>query len=210
VITTVYVTTYLYLVNWLNVETVNLTADSLWNAFSNVLQTAIDVYVPTKSAINCANTKCRRWYPAALRRAISRKCCLWRKKRDDPSNTNIAASYTAAERKCKKLLRNYEIKKEQQIIERNIAGSFYRFVDSKLSCKRDLGALSKSTGDVIVGDAERADLFNSYFSSVCTTDNGTIPVLDRSVPEDVNLDFVEFTSGKVHSAIKKLKANAIC
>jgi len=76
-----------------------------------------------------------------------------------------------------------------------------------LSFKCDLGARGKSTGDVIVGDAERTDLLNSNFSSVCTTENGTIPVFDRSVPEDVNLDFVEFTPGKVHSAIKKLKAN---
>jgi len=59
-----------------------------------------------------------------------------------------------------------EWKKEQQIIERYNAGSFYRFVNSKLSCKRGLGALSKSTGGVIVGEAERADLLNSYFSSV--------------------------------------------
>jgi len=83
---------YLFSVNWLNVVTVNHTVDSLWNAFSNVLQTAIDLYVPKKSAINCANTKCQRWYLAALRRAISRKRCQWRKKKDDLSNTNLAAS----------------------------------------------------------------------------------------------------------------------
>jgi len=47
-------------------------------------------------------------------------------------------------------------------------------------------------------------------SAQCTTDNGTMPEFDRSVPEDVNLDFVEFTPGKVHSAIKKLKANGSC
>jgi len=101
---------YLYSINWLNVLTVNLTADSLWRGFSNVLQTALDLYVPKKSAINFANTKCRRWYLAALRRAINRRRCLWRKKRDVPSNTSIAASFTATECKCKKLLRDYEIK----------------------------------------------------------------------------------------------------
>jgi len=41
----------------------------------------------------------------------------------------LAASYTAAERKCKKLLRDYEIKKEQQIIMRNNAGSNFCFVN---------------------------------------------------------------------------------
>jgi len=44
---------YLFSVNRLNVVTVNLTADSLWNAFINVLQTAIDLYVPKKSATTC-------------------------------------------------------------------------------------------------------------------------------------------------------------
>ena len=39
---------YIAAVNWLNVLTVNLTADSLWRAFSDVLQTAIDRYVPKK------------------------------------------------------------------------------------------------------------------------------------------------------------------
>jgi len=69
--------------------------------------------------------------------------------------------------------------------------------------------LYKSTGDVIVGDAKRAGLLNSYFSSVCTTNIGTMPVFDRSVPEDVNLDFVEFAPRQVHSAIKKLMALAV-
>ena len=71
---------YIAAVNWLNVLTVNLTADSLWRAFSDVLQTAIDRYVPKKTVSSCMNIKCRRWYPAALRRAINRKRCLWRQK----------------------------------------------------------------------------------------------------------------------------------
>jgi len=36
------------------------------------------------------------------------------------------------------LLRDYEIKLEQKINERNNDGFFYRFVNNKLSCKRSL------------------------------------------------------------------------
>jgi len=54
---------------------------------------------------------CLQYYPAALHRTISRKRCLWRKMRDDPSNTNIAASYTTSEHGCKKLEWDYGMKK---------------------------------------------------------------------------------------------------
>jgi len=52
--------------------------------------------------------------------------------------------------KCRHLLRDYEIKREQKIIEHNNTGSIYRFVNNKLSCMRGLGALGDGKGGVIV------------------------------------------------------------
>jgi len=117
----------------------------------------------------------------------------------------LSTAYHAAKLKCRNVLRDYEIKREQKVIERNNAGCFYRFVNNKLSCKRGLGALGDGNGGVIVSDAERADLLNDYFSSVCTTDNGAKHAVERLVPTGVDTESVEFTSGKVHAAIKKLK-----
>jgi len=97
-----------------------------------------------------------------------------------------------------------DIKREQKIIELNTAGCFYRFVNNKLSCKRGLGALGDGKGGVIVSDAERADLLIDYFSSVCMTDNGAVPTVERLVPTGVDIESVDFTTGKVHAAIKKL------
>jgi len=92
----------------------------------------------------------------------------------------LSTAYHTAELKCKNLLRDYKIKQEQKIIERNYAGCFYRFVNNKLSCKRGLGTLGDGKGGVIVSDAERADLLNDdYFSSVCMTDNGAMPTVER-------------------------------
>ena len=65
-------------------------------------------------------------------------------------------------------------------------------------------------GDVIVSDAERADMINSYFSYVCTTDNGIMPIYERSVPDSVVIDSVEFTPGKVRAAIRQLKSSGSC
>ena len=65
-------------------------------------------------------------------------------------------------------------------------------------------------GDVIVSDAERAYLLNSYFSYVCTKDNGIMPTFERSVPDSVAIDSVEFTPEKVRTEIRKLKASGSC
>jgi hypothetical protein len=163
------------------------------------------MYAPIKPSRNVA-IKNRHWYPAALRHAISKKRSLWGRKRRDPNNVMLNAAYRAIDLKCRNLLRDYEIKHEQKVIERNNAGCFNRFVKNKLSCKRGSGALSDNNGSVIVSDAEHADLLNNYFSSVCTVDNGTIPTVERSVPANVEIESIEFTPCKIHAAIKKLKA----
>ncbi len=141
------------------------------------------MFVPVKRVSEYTCTKNRRWYPAAVRRAIARKKCLWRKHRYRPDDATALENYRDAEQKCRRLLLDYEIKREQNVIDNNNAGGFFRFVNSKLSCKRGLGALCNDNGEAIVGDAERANMLNEYFASVCTCDNGipTRPSHSKSV-----------------------------
>jgi len=69
---------------------------------------------------------------------------------------------------------------KQELIKelQGLTGSFFRFVNSKLSCERGLGALSSDNGDIVTGDQERAILLNTYFTSMCTADNGTNPAFE--------------------------------
>jgi len=46
------ISNYLAVFNWLDLMTTNLTADSLWRVFSDVLHTAIDMFVPLKPVKN--------------------------------------------------------------------------------------------------------------------------------------------------------------
>jgi len=86
-------------------------------------------------------------------RHVINKRCLWCRKKSDPTNH-------AAELKCRNLLRDYEIKWEQKIIERNNAGCFYRFRNNKLSCRRGLYALSDGKG--AWSRCERRRIANCY------------------------------------------------
>jgi hypothetical protein len=98
----------------------------------------------------------------------------------DSANALLSIAHHAAEqRTCGNLLRDYEIKREQKIIEHNNAGCFYRFVINKLSCKRGPGALGDCKGRIILSDAKRADLLNDFSGSVFAADNGTMPAVER-------------------------------
>lgn len=194
---------YLDTVDWFGMLTTNLTPDSLWHAFDTVLRAAVDAFVPVRRPDD--RIKNQPWYPAALRQVIGRRRCLWRQKKKHPNDAAICAAYDKAGKKYKDLLNRYEIKREQRVIESNNIGSFYRFVNSKLSCRHGVGALTNDKGEVITDDSERANLLNSYFSSVCTVDDGTVPIANRVVPADVNLHSVEFTPENVYAAIRKLK-----
>jgi len=196
---------YIGAMDWFALLSVNLTPDSLWAAFTDVLQKAVDLYVPVKYVSSYANVKCKRWYPAELRRAIIRKRCLWRHRKANPHNASADAAYRDAERECRQLLRAYEIKREQKIIDGNNVGGFFSFVNRKLSCKRGLGAFCTEGGDVITKDDERSELLNNYFASVCTKDDGAVPIFDRAVPADATIESVDFTPESVYAAIRKLK-----
>jgi len=48
------------------------------------------------------------------------------------------------------------MKREQNVIECNSAGTFFNFINDKLLCKRGLRALNDDNGDLIIDDGDRA------------------------------------------------------
>jgi hypothetical protein len=65
---------YLDSVDWNGLLMTHLTADSLWNGFKSILQTAIDNFAVVKPARSgCASGSSKRKYPAGIRRALARK-----------------------------------------------------------------------------------------------------------------------------------------
>jgi len=52
-----------------------------------------------------------------------------------------------AEHKCRNLMQQYEMKREQKVIECNNAGTFFNFIHNRLSCKSGLIALNNDNGE---------------------------------------------------------------
>jgi hypothetical protein len=106
---------YLATINWYDILTVNLTADSLLAAFYQVLLEAFEKFMPHKYVAHSTNLpkpKLAVRYPPKIRRAIARKCCLWRHHKANPNDGKIATAYKQAENKCKQLIHSFELEKK--------------------------------------------------------------------------------------------------
>jgi len=96
-------------------------------------------------------------------------------------------------------LKRFQKQTENNIIESNNLGRFYKYVNKRLTYRRELGVLIDACGKIVVNDAEKATLFNNYFASVMVVDNNVTPVCD--------IVTVEFTTANVEAALSKLKSN---
>jgi len=140
----------------------HLTVESVWSAFCQVLYEAIELYVPYATT-NMAGTKKQysRKYPKTIRKAFSRKRCLWRKHRQNLQNPHILNKYKEAEAKCRQLVHEYEAVTERRISNNSNVGSFYRHINKRMSCRSGVGVLHSTDGTDAVSDLEKAEIVYS-------------------------------------------------
>ena len=180
--------------------------NDLWEAFISPINNAISQFVPVKSfSKSRRNAKCKK-YPRHIKRALNKKLLLWRKYRR-LNTVDSKLAYDKQASLCKKLLYDYEKSQELAIIKSKNIGSFYRFVNRKLSCKTGVGPLKSETGDIITDDTSKASILNEYFCNVFTADDGNTPGFERRVGDDVSMKSVTFSSYLVSKTLSKCKTS---
>jgi len=195
-------------IDWNGAMAVNFTADTLWAYFSHVLQCAVNDFVPITVCRNPSNKRGLTKYPAHIRAALKRKQCLWKLRKKNPDDVIISNRYRILQAECRKLIRDYEIKREENIIEANNTGKFYSFVNGKMACSSGVGALKTADGSAVLSDSAKAELLNEYFVSVGTRDDGILPPVQPLVTDDVFLDSVDCSEGRIRREINHMKSNA--
>jgi len=159
------------------------TVDQAWDKLVKPIEDAIQLFVPTRTVCARSSKKTRR-YPRHIQRAVRKKCQRWRQYRKDRTSENKGL-YTKQSLFVRKVIYDHHKQVEQSVIKRDKLNTFYRYVSGKLSCKSGVGPLKSSSGEAIVGDAEKAEALNSYFTSVFTVDDGILPDFDRRVDDSV-------------------------
>jgi len=70
---------------------------------------------------------------------------------------------------------------ELRVIESNNLGTFYNYVNKRISYRSGIGALIDNAGNAIVNDVDKANMFNEYFASLGTVDNNVLPPCTNKV-----------------------------
>ena len=190
--------------NWSAMFTVCLTADDLWNGFIDVLNHAIDMFVPFKLVSEQRSQNKHKRYPRHIRNLLARKQCLWRVLRQDKDNLDLRMRYHCLAKECKQAITNYEINIESKVIESRNTGTFYKYVNQKLANKHSVGLLFDDSGRPVINDSEKASLLNDYFSTVNITDDGNLPPLLSKAGSN-SLDNIEFTPDMLIRLCKNIK-----
>jgi len=127
-----------------------------------------------------------------IRAMAQRKQCLWRFHSRDPTNQQLCDRYKQTAKEYKSAVYNYELSKEKQIVDTGNTGAFYNYINRKLCRQQSIGIL-ENNGQYVTSDVGKAELLNSYFSSVNVQDDGNNPVFHRRVADSISIDTAQFT-----------------
>jgi len=174
---------YLGEIDWSVID--NMASEEAWIFFKDKINYCIDNFIPTKKSKFFRPKP--RWMDHYCVRAVKKKYHAWKR-------FTFSRSYSDYETYCK--LRNqvtkavYFSKKKH---EKGVAQgaklnpkSFWGYVKEKTKSRSGVSDLINTNGDSVTEDSEKAELLNSFFTSVFTREaDGTLPLFeDRVDPEN--------------------------
>jgi len=174
---------YLSSIDWQLVLQNNPEALQFWSAVESTIYDAVEIAVPKQttpayhSSMRCIPKK----YPRIIRKLRVKKRYLWRQLRTDKNNSALRTEYKNCVNEWREQLRNYNIQSEVKVIEADSIGVFYNYVSKRTTYRSGIGALQDNDGNIVTDDKAKAELFNEYFASVGTVDNGVRPVVPTSL-----------------------------
>ena len=92
------------------------------------------------------------------------------------------------------------------IISSGNLGQFYRYANSKLNSRTNVGSLRQPDGSLTIDPQVKANLLSDYFSSTFTVDDGSLPT--AAPRSSVKLSSIIFSQQAVFNALSKLKTNS--
>ncbi|XP_012561053.2 uncharacterized protein LOC105846644 [Hydra vulgaris] len=119
---------------------------------------------------------------------------------------NDKAAYKSIAAQCSDSIRKYHGAKELKMIRKDNLGSFFNFVNGKLKTCSKLNDICRSDNTLCHDKEEISCIFNNFFASVFTVDNGLSPKFtDRVNVHSTCLSSINFSPSRVKKALRALK-----
>ena len=161
----------------------NLHLDDVENIWLRIKKTIIDSMnrnIP-KVSTKLSKTKKPDWMTGAVRNSVKKKHALFQRYLKSKASYDYQR-YIKCRNEC-----NSIIKKAKRQYEKDIAlkckdnpKQFWRYVKNKTKSLTSISPLDKGNGDLVVADKDKANVLNSFFSSVFTKED-----LSDFPPEDL-------------------------
>jgi hypothetical protein len=183
----------------------DLDANLMWERFLEILNRLATKHIP-KSKPKARNSPGKPlWMNDRAMTKVRKKYAAWRRYIDTMDGKDYE-EYCRARNQARWEIRKAQKEFEESIV-RNIKENpkpFYKYTRSKLTTKSDIGELEMD-GKVARTDEEKANMFNSFFSSVFSPeDTSNIPEFESRMVKEI-LENIEFSSADLIKRLKKLK-----
>jgi len=183
-------------VDWNELFSGCLTPTDMYTSFLDVINFGIENFVPFFRN----KTK----YPKTISKILSKKKLLWRKYKLIKDLSDLM-KFKQCNALFKKEALKLRINEEQELFKSKDMSKFFKFVNARLKNAKTASFLKNDDGTILHDDFEKANLFNEYFASVFTTDDGILPNLYARTDDE--LDNVEFSEETVFKAVKAMKSS---
>lgn len=194
---------FLATIDWNIVFADCVSVDDFWEAFKEILNTAIYNFVPF---VNPNGRKHVPWLNRNLKSLHRVKQKKW-KKYTKSKNVVTYSMYKEAASNFKNEFLMSKCNYEKRLFSTNSNNAkFYGYVKSQSSIKNSLPCLKRQDGSLANTDYEKSCEFNEYFSSVFVKDNGVLPVFTTTCSD--SLSNFSCSGSDIVRVVRKLKSNS--
>ena len=102
------------------------------------------------------------------------------------------------------MINKYYLRKKDEIINYRNIKSFFNYVQKKMHFHAKVDPLIDTNGSSSFDDQHKSYIFNNFFSTVFTNDDGKLPTFSKAT-EVRSADDINFSPIAVSGALKKLK-----
>ena len=194
------INTFLSNTNWNDIfndclqNDINLT----YSKFTSVIHQSIEQYIPYNKP------KFKPKLPKHIKTLLTTKQMLYKRIEIDSTSKHL---YNEISKLYKRAISQYRFFSEQNILQNGSKKSFYGYINKKIHTRIQLPPLIDKHNNIIIEPQEQADLLNSQFVSVFTSDNGITPTIKNLSFQNYThtMEDIEITPDLVVKSVNNLK-----
>ena len=190
---------YIKNIDWFSVlESCNGDVESFWKSLTSIFDYCIEQFVPKYK-----NRRHKSKYPKNIRCLALKKRCAYRHHKSTP-NRDTKAKFTKLSRDYNAAIKSFNTQREQSLLDEPSLAKFYSFINSKLQNHSTTPSMKDQNGNIITSAKEKANVFNNYFSTVFTKDDGLTPDIPQQADDNSFLSHINFSYANVLRALLDL------